>query len=35
MGTPHDIAEAVRYLIGENLFMTGATLNLSGGFVIT
>lgn len=35
MGRPADIAEAVRFLIGENCFMTGATLDVSGGFAIS
>ncbi len=33
-GTPHEVARAVRFLLKDADFMTGATLRLDGGFVL-
>lgn len=34
MGTPSDVAKSVALLVDEDCFITGETLNVSGGFVI-
>lgn len=34
IGTPQDVAKAVRLLTEEECFITGETINVSGGLVI-